>query len=205
MTEFWVEVDIIPMKKSMEEILVTAVKPLIDNLRGEIETWHFLREFEPIKKPHIRFRIRTKQASQLNAVRTEIESVLTPLRGNEIEDFYYGVHGKPETDTEKYEGEAKNFGVKGWQVAQKLMEHTGNAVIEMITKTPLERPVDWYAERCIHFFLNQIGYNRYQEASLLHKWSVGNLLIVFGISQKLNEFNLLKEKYYNRFPEDKSS
>lgn len=203
MTEFWVEVNIIPMKKSAEEILATAVKSIVHHFRGQIATWHFLREFTPIKKLHIRFRIRTQQVSQLSAIRTKIGAVLAPLKGNEIEDFYYGNHGTPETPTNKYEGEEKNHGVKGWQITQKLMEHMSNAVIEMITKSPLEKPVDWYAERCIHFFLNQIGYNRYQEASLHHLWSIGNLLIVYGVRQELDQFEALKKKYYDRFPRDK--
>ena len=174
-----------------------AVKPIVDHFKGQIETWHFLIE------PCIRFRIRAQQASQLSAVRTKIESVLTPLKGNEITDFYYGNHGSPETPTNKYEGEEKDFGVKGWQITQKLMECSSNAAIEMITKSPLEKSVDWYAERCMHFFLNQIGYNRYEEASLYNLLSIGNLLIVLGIRQNLDDLNQLKNKYYGRFPLDK--
>ncbi len=202
MTEFWVEVNIIPMKKSMEEILVTAVKSIVDHFKGQIETWHFLREFTPINKPHIRFRIRTQQESQLSAIRTKIENAITPLKGNEIEDFYYGNSGTPETPTNKYEGEEKTYGVKTWQIMQKMMEYTSNNVIEMIPKKPLEIPIEVYAERCIHFFLNQLGYGRYEEASLHNLWSVGNLLIVYGVTQELNEFRALKKKYYDRFPHD---
>jgi len=159
MTEFWVEVNIIPMKKSMEEILVMAVKPIVDHFEGQIVTWHFLREFTPISKPHIRFRIRTQQEGQLSAVRAKIESVLTPLKGNEIEDFYYGNSGKPESPSSKYQGEEKSYGAKGWQMLQQVLEHTSDDVIKMLTKMPLEISVDIYAERCIHFFLNQLGYD----------------------------------------------
>jgi hypothetical protein len=147
--------------------------------------------------------VRTQQESQLSAIRTQIESVLTPLRGNDIEDFYYGNHGTPETPTKKYEGEESDFGVKGWQITQKLMEYTSNSVLEMIVKSPLEKPVDWYAGRCIHFFLNQIGYNYFQEASLYHLWSIGYLSSVLGIRQNLDDLNLLQKKYYDRFPSDR--
>jgi hypothetical protein len=204
MTEFWVEVNIIPMDKNADDILVIAVKPIVDYFKGQIEAWHFLRETDPINKSHIRFRIRTQQESQLSVVRTKMESVLKPLKGNEIEDFYYGVHGTPENNTKKkYEGEEKSYGAKTWQIMQKTMEHTSNDVIELITKRPIEIPEEHYAERCIHFFLNQLGYDRYQEASLHHSWSIGNLLIVYGIVQTRDEFTSLKKKYFDRFPEDK--
>ena len=203
MAEFWVEVNIIPMKKNIEEILLIALKPIVDHFKGQIETWHFLREFTPINKPHIRFRIRTQQEPQLTAVRTKIEDVLTPLKGNEIEDFYYGNSGTQESPTNKYQGEEQSYGVKAWQLMQKMMEYTSTNVIEMIIKNPLEIPTKYYAERCIHFFLNQIGYDRYQEASLHHLWSIGNLLIAYGVSQQLNEFQEMKKKYYDRFPTDK--
>jgi hypothetical protein len=38
MTEFWVEVNIIPMSKNMEEILKTAVKSIVDQIKRQIET-----------------------------------------------------------------------------------------------------------------------------------------------------------------------
>lgn len=203
MTEFWVEANIIPMRKSMEEILATAVKSIVDHFRGQIETWHFLREFTPINKSHIRFRIRTQQESQLSGVRTKIEATLTPLKGNEIEDFYYGNSGTPETPTNKYQGEEQSYGVKTWQLMQKMMECTSNNIVDLITKRPIEIPEDSYAERCIHFFLNQMGCNRYQEAVLHYNLSIGNLLLVFGVTQTLNEYIALSKKYYDRFPEDR--
>jgi len=203
MTEFWVEVNIIPLGKSIEEILTTAVKSVIDQLKGQIVTWHFLREFTPINKSHIRFRMRTQQETQLSAVRMKIESVLTPLKGNDIEDFYYGNSGTPESPTNKYQGEEVSYGVKAWQLMQKMMECTSNNIIDLLIKRPIEIPENNYAERCIHFFLNQMGYNRYQEASLHHELSIGNLLIVFGVTQRLNEFETLKNRYYARFPSDR--
>ena len=204
MTEFWVEANIIPKDKSVEEILLTAVKPIVDHFSKVIITWHFLRETTPIGKSQLRFRIRTRTKAQMKTIRNKIDKDLNPLKGNDIEDFYYGVHGTPESQTtDKYEGEEKDFGVKGWQIAQKLMEHTSDAVIEIIQKAPLDKPIEWLLKRCVHFFLNQVGCSRYDEASLHHKWSFENLLVVYGIPQLSNNLRLLEEKYHTRFPKDK--
>jgi len=136
MPEFWIEENIRPnTPNDMDRVLFYHIKRIVNYLKqqGWLITWHFLREStnwrgcgtQPPHIPHIRFRVKTREANLQN-VRNYIKNELDKLQQiGEIADHYRGNHGTPNRD---YCGESNNFdesGVtnpEGWIVAQKWLE-----------------------------------------------------------------------------------
>lgn len=150
MKENWIEINItLRNRNDTEAFLVSFIKPLVEQWESEkrIMTFHYFLE------PNIRFRVRAVDEISKDYCRSGLENELK--FNNLVEKFEFGCHGDPAA---QYEGEQEQYGVIGWQIAQKYFEYGSRIAILIFEQRPVPDR-DFHAQRYIHLFLSQINFN----------------------------------------------
>ena len=155
----WIEVNIeCPEKSSMDDYLVKLVKPIVEEVRNNVRSWHYLWEGRPWP---LTLRLRFFGDDK------EIEQSRELLDGK-LKDVShcYGEHGDCGKDKE-YKGEADGsdgWGIKGWEAGMKFLEMGSEFALELVTNkeklgksNEYKRSASQYADRYTHLFLNQMS------------------------------------------------
>jgi hypothetical protein len=121
----------------------------------------------------------------------EIGKKLTKLLDNE------GIQWKPD---EKYDGEAKSYGTRGWEYIMNVLHLGSDFAIDILENTrkgeeteEFKRSLGGYLERWIHLFSNQLGTKIREDKALFHLSLHRTAVYVLGeeeyrkISKKLDE------------------
>ena len=165
----WIEVNI-GVNNNPEArnfVLVNFVAPLVRKRgRQDLRSWHFLWEGKPwpeLKEVGITLRLRFYGKNGIiDQLKQQIDKKLTELEKSRSE-FYFGhCFGEHGNCGKEYKGEAKGWGTKGWKLGVKMLEFGSETALELIkNKDKLgkseeyKKPVNFYADRYVHCFLNQ--------------------------------------------------
>ena len=172
-----------PEKRSeKEDLLIMIHDNVVSAYREKVKSWHFLWESAPFKHTLLmRFYGDAKTIEKL-------EKVMINLLDRE------NIERKLD---EKYEGEAKTYGSKGWQYLMKVLHLGSEFTIDIIENERREVKTEefkWslsgYLERWVHLFMNQL-HTRVNEASTLFQLSIHRTAI-----------NVLGEEQYRRIAKD---
>jgi hypothetical protein len=151
----WLEANIKqPNNISKSNFLVEKIKPLVKDAKNTItvQSWHFLWEGVPYPSTlRLRFLVETEKVDLLK------NFVEDNLNGFE---HSFGAHGNPGAE---YDGEASEWGVKGWEKGMEFLQYGSELAIELIeNKESLgvgdnyKKNGSFFADRYTHLFLNQL-------------------------------------------------
>jgi hypothetical protein len=151
----WVEVNVKqPGNLSKTDFLVKGIKPLVKYAKTNIGiiSWHFLWEGVPYPSTlRLRFLLDTEKAAPAKAL---IEACLKDF------EFCFGAHGQPDKE---YEGEASDWGVKGWEKGIEFLCYGSEFALELTENknnigagNDFKKNSFFFADRYTHLFLNQL-------------------------------------------------
>lgn len=152
----WIEVNIErPDSVSKDDYLIKLVRPVLDDFKARIESWHFLWEGKPWPSTlRLRFFGDNETIKQL---RKSLEQKLKDI------SHCYGEHGDCGEDKE-YKGEADSWGTQAWEKGIRFLELGAEFALELVeNKDTLGKSDEYkksafaYADRYTHLFLNQIS------------------------------------------------
>lgn len=144
----WIEARIFVNEGKENEVLLTLIKPLIQQLKStfSIQSYHFLFE------PEILFRVLTIPDHV-----EKIKGMISNLQQNEhIREVKY-----PQTP---YKGERKSFGEDGWKTTYKFLEAGSDFALDLLDQNVRKGP-KFNRLGFSHYFLNQSGFHQLQEAN----------------------------------------
>jgi len=188
MSETWVVVLIYPKKPQLWwNVLLDFIKPTVEELERQdlLMTFHFFFE------PEIHFRVRPKNDNQVSQIESLIKNRLT-----EVQKLIR------KADFSQYSGEEPDFGIEGWQLAQKYFEYCCrisllNLEVLARRKTPQDIGNQFNVGKFVHCFLNQIGMDVNQEASFHNDRNIERRLMSLGIFQRLDQIESILKKLEN--------
>lgn len=185
----WLEVNLACTPNFVKVNLPRIVKPILEETKGLIKTWHFLYEGQCWKGKWVeddtlsvvRLRFQAK-ANQVKIVKNIIwNNLCVAQKYKWIGDFYFGCHGIPD---KAYIGEAHDFNEKvenpvGWKLTKQWLQ-TGSELALLLYEvgTKLVKPGDQtHFRRFIHFFANQLGKAEWT----IHKGDIKSAFMVVDI------------------------
>jgi len=182
MTE-WIEARIFFNEGKKNEVLVNLLKPLIQRLKStfNIVSYHFLFE------PEIWFRVLTIPENV-----DKIKGLINNLQQNEhVREVIY-----PEIP---YEGERQSFGEDGWKTTYKFLEVGSDFALDLLDEN-VRRGTDFNRFTFSHLFLNQQGFNQFQEASFHFECSMERMFVIID-ELKIKPLRLKITQLKNRIRE----
>jgi len=188
LTETWVVVLIYPKNPQLRfNVLLDFIRPTVEELEKQdlMITFHFFFE------PEIHFRIRPKEENQVDQIEAIIKTNLSKIQGL-IE----------KADFSRYTGEEPDYGIEGWQLAQKYFEYCCRiSLLNLEVATGRKSPPSpqyvgnqFNVGKFVHCFLNQMGFDIKSEANFHHDRSIERSLMSLRIFQKLNEIESRLDK-----------
>jgi len=166
----WVEANIGVKEDSNTKrtVLLEFVAPLVEKTRSKVKSWHFLWESKPwpeVKRIGTTLRLRFYgDENTIDQLRQEIEKNLTELEKSKLEYYLGHCFGKHGDCNKVYEGEANNYGDKGWELVVKMLKFGSEVALELIKNEDklgrseeYKKPVKVYADRYVHCFLDQLS------------------------------------------------
>jgi hypothetical protein len=148
--EKWIEARIFVNEGKQTEVLLSFIKPLVQQLRSTygILAYHFLHEPDN----EIRFRVLTTP-DKVDSIKGLIENF---RHLPQVRELKY-----PEVP---YNGEKEAFGEDGWKTTYKFLEAGSDFALDRMDSSVKKGPqFNWIAFS--HYFLNQSGLNQISEAN----------------------------------------
>jgi hypothetical protein len=152
----WIEVNIErPSDVPKDNYLTKLLRPIINEAKDKIDSWHFLWEGKPWPSTlRLRFLGDDENIKQLQQF---LEKKLKDI------PHCYGEHGDCSEDKE-YKGEADTWGTKAWEKGIRFLEFGAEFALDLAeNKDKLGKSDEYkknafsYADRYTHLFLNQIS------------------------------------------------
>jgi len=165
----WIEINVGLKydKPFLNEVLVSQIKPIVEQNQARICSWHFLWEGKPWPVPReigttLRLRFFGEE-STIATLRNDLDTKFLSLE-KQSPDLYlghcFGKHGKCE---QEYDGEAEDWGIEGWKLGIGMLGFASDTALKLIEdqdKLGRTRDYRWginfYADRYVHLFLNMI-------------------------------------------------
>ena len=149
--EAWTEVNLVT-SRAQDEALLALVDTLVhEQLGAEITTWFYFWE------PDLRLRIRWREPDRAAERAAALADVLDEWKAKRcIKDWYEGAHGRP---SETYVGEAEHYGTDVWPRLQSDWMNGSELALQLIELDRAERlphPREYYWQRHVHLFTNQL-------------------------------------------------
>lgn len=159
----WIEARISVNEGRQNEVLLNFIKPLVQRLRSEfnITAYHFLRE----PNNEVWFRVLTTR-TRVERIRALISNL---QREEQVREVRY-----PETP---YQGERQSFGEDGWKTTYKLLEAGSDFALDLLDENVRKGP-KFKRLAFSHYFLNQSGFNQFQEANFHFQCVMERMLVL---------------------------
>jgi len=165
----WIEINIgLKYEKIfLNEVLISQIKPIVDQNRARVCSWHFLWEGKPwpeLKGTGITLRLRFfGEENIIDSLRNDLDAKFLILE-NQFPDLYlghcFGKHGDCEKE---YKGEADDWGTEGWKLGRDVLRFASNTALKLIQDQDklgkiedYKKNVNFYADRYVHSFLNML-------------------------------------------------
>lgn len=159
----WIQADIFVNEGKQNEVLLSFIKPLVQRLRSEfkITAYHFLHE----PNNNILFRVLTtpRKVRRIKALINNAETL------EQVREVKY-----PEAP---YQGERQAFGEDGWKTTYKFLEAGSDFALDLIDDN-VRKGRHFNRLAFSHYFLNQSGFNQFQEASFHFQCSMERMLVI---------------------------
>jgi len=166
----WTEINVGLKRETsfLNEVLVSQIKPMVDENRARISSWHFLWECKPwpeLRGTGTTLRLRFfGEESTIASLRNDTDAKLIRLE-DQFPDSYlghcFGKHGDCE---EEYDGEAEDWGTEGWKLGIDFLRLASDTALKLIEDRDkigrgeeYRKDINFYADRYVHLFLNELG------------------------------------------------
>lgn len=164
----WIELNVgINRTNPDDKILMDTIKPILNQFKKNINSWHFLWENKPWPKLkgkgktlRVRFFGKNKDIEKLKIF---LDKKFQTLEKKEPTYYFGHCFGRHGDCGNKYAGE-DTWGTEAWKMGMKFLNLGSDFALELIKnknklgKTPIYlKDVSYYADRYCHLFLNQIG------------------------------------------------
>ncbi len=175
---FVINIRVSEKNSQKEDFLIRLHSDAVSIFKGKLESWHFLWEGSPFSHTLLmRFFGNTYTIGKIGKTMTKL-----------LDE--QGIDWKVD---EKYDGEAKAYGTKGWEYLLKVLHLGSDFAIDIIKNArkgeeteEFKRSLGGYLERWVHLFNNQLGTRVREDVALFH------------LSTHRTAVNYLGEKNYRK-------
>lgn len=166
----WIEMNI-GLKndnKFLNNMLIDYVKPIVEESRMKLSSWHYLWEEKPWPKPMgkgltLRLRFFAEEGT-ISDLKKKLDNIFLKLETTFPTSYYghcFGNHGECE---EEYTDEVDEWGNEGWELGKEMLKFSSESALKLIEaeirtmddKT-YSKDILYYADRYVHMFLNTVN------------------------------------------------
>ena len=173
--EAWTEVNLVTRRVQDESVLELVDTLVHEQLAADITTWFYFWE------PELRLRIRWREPERTAKLAATLSDVLDEWKAKKrIKDWYAGAHGVP---GETYIGEAEHYGADIWPRLQKDWMSGSELALLLIKLDRAKRlphPREYYWQRHVHLFTNQLLGSWHAEIEQCLRQALGYLRLAGG-------------------------